>query len=165
MADRYAANLLLPFYLLTPRVEAIGILDWSHVRALAKEFRVSPLATAIQVIDTNAHPALLVCHSAHGRAWFRASTRLEPHCFPRTDLDPDSPAFALLYGNREQPVATWGPGKRWFDRGTAAAARVQEHSIRSDDEIHTLLVVDDREFTPRRALGSPASPTPTRSAR
>lgn len=144
IADNYAANLLMPFYLLRPRAETIGVPDWTRVKAIAGEFRTSPLSTAIRIVESDTFFAALVCHHSQGRKWFRLSPRLEGRCFPRTDLDPDSPAFEVLYGGKDQSKAVWGPGKRWFTNGAASNARVQEHTIRSDEESYSLLVIDAR---------------------
>jgi len=151
IADRYAADLLMPFYLFKPRLEAIKAMDWLGVRAIAREFGVSPLAAAIRVVESGVYPLVLVCHNAQGRQWFRPTASLEGRCFPNSDLDPDTPAFALLYGNRAQLKPCASPGRAWFERGPAAQVPVQEHSMGDGSDIYTLLLLNIRELVRRGA--------------
>lgn len=151
VADHYAADLLMPSYLFKPRVVATKATDWSGVRAIAKEFGVSPLAAALRIIESDVYPLLLVCHGAQGRRWFRSAASLDGRCFPNADLDPDTPAFALLYGNRAQPKPCSSPGSAWFDRGLASQSPVQEHSMSDDNAVYTLLLLNLKEVDRRRA--------------
>jgi hypothetical protein len=145
VADAYAADLLLPHYLFRPIVQQYKRLTAQTVRELADLFDTSLTATAIRLIESKHSPVVLVCHGPDGRKWFRRSPDVPERWFPRTDLDPDSFAFDLLFGS--------GPGEArpcligadaWFDRHEADRYELHEHSIRiADDEILTLLLIED----------------------
>ncbi len=149
VADRYAADLLMPAYLFHARLKAAKASDWTGVRAVAKEFCVSPLAAAIRIIESDRYPLLLVCHDAQGRRWFKAANSLQGRCFPRPDLDSDTPAFALLYGHREQQKPCSSPGLTWFERGLASQIPVQEHSMSDGNSIYTLLLLNTKDLDRR----------------
>ena len=64
---------------------------------------------------------------------------------PRDDLDTESFAFDLLFGQgREETHPRLMGADAWFDRDEAQRYELREHSVRTaDDEILTLLMVTE----------------------
>jgi hypothetical protein len=98
VADDYAANLILPLYMLRPIVKTYDNLTFSLVTEVADEFTASLTATAIRIIESNEFPCLLVCHGHHGRKWFKRSPSLSIRWFPKNQLEIDTSAFDILFG-------------------------------------------------------------------
>ena len=65
--------------------------------------------------------------------------------FPRDDLDEESFAFDLLFGQGEEQAHPRLIGAdAWFDRHEAQCYELREHSVRTtDDEILTLLMLTE----------------------
>ena len=68
------------------------------VRELGSLFDASLTATAIRLVESRHSPTLLVCHGHEGRKWFARSTDVPERWFPRDNLDSESFAFDLLFG-------------------------------------------------------------------
>lgn len=115
-ADRYAADLLMPRYLFLPYTKRHKMLTWDTVSSLANVFSTSLTATAIRIIDTNAFPAILVCHGMTGRRWFTRAKDMPDRWFPKQDLDADSYAFDVLYGKHSTHSPRLMDADTWFDR-------------------------------------------------
>jgi len=60
IADDYAANLILPRYLLRPILKNHANLSFSIIDDVAKEFSTSFTATAIRTVESNEFPCLLI---------------------------------------------------------------------------------------------------------
>ena len=88
---------------------------------------------------------MLVCHSLKGRKWFVRSIDIPEKWFPREDLDSESYAFDLLFGQAQEESHPCLIGAdAWFDRDEAQRFELYEHSVRTaDDEILTLLMVTE----------------------
>ena len=145
IADAYAADLLLPRYLFVPISREFDKLSFRSVRELSNLFDTSLTATAIRLVESRHSPAVLVCHGLEGRRWFRRSSDVPERWFPRGDLDSESFAFELLFGQGEEQAHPRLIGAdAWFDRHEAQRYELREHSVRTaDDEILTLLMVTD----------------------
>lgn len=144
-ADGYAADLLLPRYLLKPILREYPKLNFQTIRAVADIFNTSPAASAIRLVETGHAPAVLVCHGPQGRKWFTASLGVPDRWFPQKALDRESSAFSILFGADADDTS---PRKidadAWFDRPEAEKYEVQEQTIRTgDDEILTLILIRD----------------------
>jgi hypothetical protein len=65
--------------------------------------------------------------------------------FPRSDLDPESFAFDVLFGNKpDDPALRKIDADAWFERYDASEYLIQEQTMRSGaDEILTLLTITD----------------------
>ncbi len=145
VADAYAADLLLPRYLFVPISRQYDEASFRTVRELGSLFDVSLTATAIRLVESRHSPAVLVCHGPEGRKWFVRSNDVPSRWFPRDDLDPDSFAFDLLFGQgQEERHPRLIGADAWFDRDEAQRYELHEHSARTaDDEILTLLMVTE----------------------
>ncbi len=144
-ADAFAAELLLPRYLLEPIARPYPKLTLKVLRAVAGRFDTSLSATAIRLAELGHSPFVLVCHGQGGRRWFRRSRDVPERWYPRGDLDRDSFAFDLVYGTgTEQPFPRKVGAEAWFDRREAEEYELEEQSFRvSDDEVLTILHITD----------------------
>jgi hypothetical protein len=147
-ADAYAADLLMPAYLLKPVARAYPKLDFATVRAIADLFDASYTATAIRLVETAHAYALLVCHGPEGRKWFTSTPGVPERWFPRKDLDDDSSAPDVLSGRTNDDAGLRRVGAdAWFDRAEAGKYEVLEQTISiGSDEILSLVVIADEEM-------------------
>ena len=148
VADAYAADLLMPRYLFDPVARTHRRLTFQTVAAIVEAFDVSRPAAAIRLIETRHSPALLICHGPEGRRWFVRSPDVPSRWFPRTDLDTESFAFGVLFGQQPEDRMPRKIGAdAWFDRQEADRYEVEEQTIRTaDDEILTIILVTDEEM-------------------
>lgn len=147
VADSYAANLILPLYLLQPILKTHSNLTFSLVREVAEGFTASFTASAIRIIESNEFPCLLVCHGPQGRKWFRRSQDLPNRWFPQGQLETDSPAFNIVFGqaaDNHKPVKV--PAQAWFDRREAEEFEVFEQSIRLNrqESLSIITIFDEK---------------------
>nr|WP_166175719.1 ImmA/IrrE family metallo-endopeptidase [Altererythrobacter segetis] len=144
-ADAYASDLLLPGYIFRPLANDINRLTLETVRELAGMFQTSLTATAIRALATNRFPNMLVCHSQAGMRWFRRPPIVPERWFPRRDLLPDSPTFALLFqggAERRQPATV--KASCWFDNPLAERFTVTEQSfVLPNGRVATLVRLSD----------------------
>lgn len=147
VADGYAADLLLPRYLFEPLTRQFSKVSLDAVEELADAFDASLTATAIRLVEFGPAPAMLVCHNRQGRRWFRRGRDVPARWFPRDNLDADSFAFDVLFGeSRKSRLAVVG-ADAWFDRSDAECFEIWEQSIRiTPEEIITLLVFRDERM-------------------
>ncbi len=148
VADSFAADLVLPQYILLPIIRQYRRFDFKTVRDVADMFKTSLTATARRFVDFRHSPALLICHRKGGRAWFMKSKDVPDRWFPRDELDSESNAFDLLFGQGKelQTPSTIG-ADAWFDRNGAGSYEVKEQSIRTGpDEILTIVLITDAEM-------------------
>lgn len=147
-ADRYAADLLMPTYLLEPLARKLPRLDFGAVDALAEEFETSLTATAIRLVEGDYAPSMLVCHGPEGRKWFARAPSVPERWFPQKQLDRDTFAFDVLFGG--EAVDQW-PRKieasAWFEPNEAGRYEILEHTVRTGPkETLTLLLLDDDDM-------------------
>lgn len=147
VADNYSASLLMPSYLFRPILAAKKRITWKSVREVAGEFRCSPLATALRVVDLNFAPIMFVMLRGGRRVWFRGARDIDSKWFPQDSPDRDSFAFDLSY-DASKPAA--GPRKvqasSWFDCRLADRLELIEDSIRVGDCVYSLLTLEADEF-------------------
>ena len=150
-ADAYASDLLLPGYIFRPLACDLDLLTLAAVRELAAMFNTSLTATAIRALGTNRFPAMLVCHSQSGMRWFRRPPLVPDRWFPRTDLQPESPAFHMLFrGGPEAKQPKTVKASCWFDNPLADRFTVTEQSFGlPNGKVATLVQLND----PKMLLG------------
>jgi uncharacterized protein DUF955 len=143
LADSYAADLILPPFMIGPRIERLGEISLDGITDLASQFSASVTATAIRATRMTRQPLLLVAHNLLGRKWqwpsiTTAGLRV------RDDVDARSTAFVSLLGaNRVGPVKR-EPANYWFDRRHIEQFDVRVQTISTvDGEVLTLLRVLD----------------------
>lgn len=140
-ADRFSANLLMPWFLFKPIAQSFAHADFKAISDLARRFQISFVATAIRFVESNVIPAMIVCHDKQKRQWFKRSKDIPERWFPQDTVDHDSFAFDILYGGserntRQQKVSA----ASWFDRTEAADYEIFEQSTPYiDGQVITLL--------------------------
>lgn len=128
-ADRFAANLLMPWFLFRPIARSFSHADFKAVSELSCRFQTSLVATAIRFVESNVVPAMIVCHDQEKRQWFKRSKDIPERWFPRDTVDHDSYAFDILYGKAEENTHQQKvSAESWFDRAEAADYLVLEQS-------------------------------------
>jgi hypothetical protein len=153
-ADNYAAQLLMPGYLLQPIARAHPKLTFQTIRTIADTFETSLTCTAIRLVESRHSPAILTCHGPNGRKWFTRSTDVPGRWFPRDNLDAESFAFGILFGAEQDDRNPRRIGAdAWFDRWDAERFEVFEQTARTGaNEILTLILItndamlDDQDF-------------------
>lgn len=146
-ADRYAADLLLPWFLFTPLVRRAKSPSFDLVKHFADLFKTSLTATAIRLVDSNSFPIILVCHNSEGRKWFRRAKDVPERWFPKKELDPDSYAFDMLFGRKGDHRPAKMGAEAWFDRYDADRYELLEHTVRiSESEILTMILLQEEEM-------------------
>ena len=150
-ADAYASDLLLPGYIFRPLAADLDRLTLAAVRELAGMFNTSLTATAIRALGTNRFPAMLICHSQEGMRWFRRPPLIPDRWFPRTDLQPESPTFGMLFrGGPEAKQPKTVKASCWFDNPIADRFTITEQSFElSNGKVATLVQLND----PKMLLG------------
>ena len=139
IADGYAADLLLPRYLFEPRLIGAGRPSLTTVERLATDFRTSITATALRFVEFTPS-VILICHALNGRKWFKLAKDMPSRWFPRDDLDANSYAFDVLFGDKDRSRIVKMGAAAWFDRSEAGRYEIFEETIRIGvGEILTLL--------------------------
>jgi hypothetical protein len=141
VADRFAAELLMPSYLFAPIARSLGRPSMSVVRKLAKLFNTSQTATAIRLVEISELPLLLADYGKSGRRWFARSLPVSNKWMPNIEVSPESCAFDMIYGNAPGILPPRsGSASRWFSRDDASRFEVVEDSLRvTANEVLTLL--------------------------
>lgn len=142
-ADSYAADLLMPAYLLQPIYAGYPRLTFKAVSKIADTFDVSLTAAAIRLVEMDHAPSLLVCHGPSGRKWFMRAPSVPTHWFPQDTLDRESYAFDILFRNQAEDRTPHRIGAdAWFDQYGADRFELTEETIQvAPEEILTLLLL------------------------
>lgn len=147
VADAYAADLLMPEYLFKPHARKSKTTSFELVESLSDAFQTSLTATALRLVDFGPEPAMLISHTRSGRKWFKAGKDIPSRWFPRDELDADSYAFDVLFGNLGSSRRALIDADAWFDRSGADQYQLFEQSMRvGDGEILTLLLFKDEKM-------------------
>jgi hypothetical protein len=135
----------MPYYLFRPLARQQDKLTFKAVAALADIFNTSKVATAIRLVESDCSPALLVCHGPSGRKWFTRAPSVPPRWFPQQNLDADSFAFGIQFGERPDDALPRKIGAdAWFDRWDAERFDVHEQTTRTgSSETLTLVLFSD----------------------
>lgn len=145
IADRFAAELLMPAYLFVPIAQSLGRPSMHVVRKLSEIFSTSQTATAIRLVEINQLPLLLVDHGRSGRRWFTRSKTVSRDWIPNSDLVPTSSTFSMIFGktpNTMPPKSV--SASNWFSRHDASRFDVIEESFRiAANDVLTLLAFKD----------------------
>ena len=151
-ADRFAADLLMPRYLFNPAMRQHSKLTFKTIRALATQFGSSITAAAIRCVESKNASAILVCHDANGRKWFRRSPDVPDRWFPQNTLDAESPAFDLMFNGRPDDLLPQRiPAEAWFDRSEAQYYEIREQSAHIGfGQILTLLIIEEPKMLEER---------------
>jgi hypothetical protein len=146
VADGFAADLLLPAYIVQPLIARGGASAFTRIGELAAEFRTSTPATAIRYVDLSRQDLMLVCHPQHGRRWYWPGPRIPDRWKPRLDLDTETYAHEVLTGKRERSHVARMPAQAWFNSAEAERYELHEETIRSSEGILTILAIEDEDM-------------------
>jgi hypothetical protein len=141
-ANRFAAELLMPRFMLKSAMRDYNRLNMKTVRELATRFDVSLTAMAYRLVECDMHPSLLVAYGKDGRHWFVRSKSIAEQWFPKDRLDEQSGAYDILFrSGQDDRIMSTVEGDVWFDVEWADRVEVGEQSFRTqDNEVVTLLV-------------------------
>ncbi len=129
-ADKFAANLLLPNYILRPYLNQFKKLTFDTIKKTANTFGTSLPATAISLTERGPWAAMLVCHGHTGRKWFSRNAGLSDYWFPNNELHPESSAIGILYGaDPDQVTPRKTSAYFWFNCREAYRQDIYEQSI------------------------------------
>ena len=147
-ADDFASDLILPNFMVLPRLRKIKRLTLAASRELADEFDVSLTATLVKMTALNHFPMVIVCHNRQERVWYKASPMIQQWWRPVRALDDQTfAADMLLRGADEQNFPRKNPADAWFDFKGCDRYEVEEQSfLLPDEEILTVLTL------PRQAI-------------
>ena len=104
-ADRYAASLLMPRFMMMPLIGNVPI-SMALAHQVAERFRVSLLAAALRLVDVHAGAFAIVVEGADGRRWFKRSPALDPRWF----LWAAGPSGRQAGDGRACPAVNWYRG-------------------------------------------------------
>lgn len=142
VADGYAADLVLPPFMVKAPIAQVKTPTLEAVRTLANDFRVSMTATSLRFVQYHPTPLAVVCHAQGRRKWAKANPRIARRL--RDEVDDRSPAFDVLYGAAKSSRRVRVKADFWLDGRWADRYDLVEESYRvTDDEIVALLVVDN----------------------
>lgn len=111
-ADGYAADLLMPRFMLEPLVAGVPM-SFGLVYQVASTFGVSAMAAALRLADVHPAAFALVVEEADGRRWFRRSASLNSRWFVRSAAS-DMRATADRCRLPRANVAFAAPAQQWF---------------------------------------------------
>lgn len=130
VADRFAADLLMPAYLFQPAAGQAAKMTLDVAEQLADLFNVSLTTAAIRLVELGPAPAMLVCRGPEGRRWFRRGKDVPEYFYPRRDLDPETFAADVLAGKIERCRPSKIMADAWLDVNGADRYEVVEQSLR-----------------------------------
>jgi Zn-dependent peptidase ImmA (M78 family) len=148
MANRFAANLLLPDYLLMPIIRKCPYFTWEVIKKVASKFRTSLTAAAIRMIESNEFPAILLSYVEEKRKWFIRVPQIPERWFPKDCLEPDSIAYKIMEGKESFSKDPFDvSADTWFDYQENDEYEVSEQSIRvTENEVLSIIVFDDERM-------------------
>jgi Zn-dependent peptidase ImmA (M78 family) len=145
-ADAFASDLILPNFLLTPRLQKIKKPTLAAARELSDEFCASLTATLLKMTLSNTLPMAIACYNkTMRRCWFEKAPMIQPWWLPVQMLDPQTfAAEMLLKGAAEQNFPRKMPADAWFDFRGSDRFEVSEQSFQlPDDELLVILTLPD----------------------
>jgi Zn-dependent peptidase ImmA (M78 family) len=142
-ADAFASDLILPNYLLHPRLKKIRRMTLAVARDLGHEFAASLTATLIKTVQSNKFPLIIVCHNKNRRRWFNRADMVPGWWYPLEQLDRATFAADMLYnGGAEQSWPRKIGADAWFDFRNCDRFEIEEQSfLLLRDEVFTVLTI------------------------
>lgn len=139
IANRFAADLLLPPFLFKPLArDTQGTL--AGVRTLADQFRTSLTATVLRFVEFGPHQSMAVMHSPAGIEWHRGSNEIDGRFWPCKQLDEYSFAYDLITGRTSEPASGVVDADVWINHPQAGRYELFESSMLvSPDRVLSLL--------------------------
>ncbi len=146
IADAYAADLILPRFMITPKLEALDEFSFHELIDLAGTFSASVTATAIRAVRMTREPVILVAHNLFGKRWQWPSVTAMGLSV-RSDVDPRSTAFRMLSAEGKLVPPRKEPASYWFERRHIEQFDIRAQSMTTvEGESLTLLRIMDQEL-------------------
>lgn len=145
LADAYSGDLILPPFMVKPRLDKIGDITLDDIVEMAGSFSASVTATAIRVMRMTKQPLILVAHNLYGRRWQWPSITVNGSLRVRDDIDTRSSSMAVLMSGARASSPRKEPAHYWFDR---------RHIEQFDVRVQSLRTVDGEGVTLLRILSS-----------
>jgi hypothetical protein len=143
VADAYAADLILPPFMIEPRLLEVGQISFGAIRDLAQLFSASLTATALRVVKTTRQPLILVAHNLAGRKW-QWPSGTGGQIRVRDDIDPRSSAYMPIAKAGRPGAERKEPAHYWFDRRHIEQFDVKVQTIETlEGERLTLIGIPD----------------------
>jgi Zn-dependent peptidase ImmA (M78 family) len=142
-ADAFASDLILPNYLLLPRLRKLRRVTLAVARELGGEFGASLTATLIKTVLSNCFPLVIVCHAKTRRRWFKRADMVPEWWYPADQLDRATFAADMLFnGAAEQNWPRKMGADAWFNFRNCDRFEVEEQSFMlPGHEVLTVLTV------------------------
>jgi Zn-dependent peptidase ImmA (M78 family) len=140
-ADDFASDLILPPFMVEPRLRKMKRPTLAAARELAEEFCASVTATLVKMTVLNRFPLVIVCHNKTRRRWFERSKMIQPWWFPSKTIDRQTFAADMLFnGAAEENFPRKMPADAWFDFKGCDRSLVEEQSfLLPNEEVLTIL--------------------------
>lgn len=140
VADRFAADLLMPRYLFEPSTRRFAKMNLDAAEELSHDFNVSLSAAAIRLVEFGPAPAMVICHRVGKKPWFHRHPHVPETFFPKAELHPDSYAMDVWSGKvARSRMATVG-ADAWINHWKAERFQVVEQTFRTGrDRILTMV--------------------------
>lgn len=144
-ADAFASDLILPNYLLRPRLMKVRRLTLAAAREIADDFSASVTATLLKIIQANRFPLIVACYGKTKRKWFRRAEMVPQWWFPVARLDRATFAADLLFnGATEQRWPSKVGADAWFDFRNCDRFEIEEQSfLLPGSEVLTVLTIPE----------------------
>lgn len=130
VADKFAANLMMPWFLFSPAVKSHAKASFEVIDALSKKFRSSLSSTAIRYVDSDEYPLMLACYDGDRLSWSAKSKRAGERWWLHRQLDKSTNAYDLAVGKSARRDWVKIEADAWFSNNNAGRFEVKEQSIR-----------------------------------
>ena len=142
-ADKFAAELLLPEYLVLPLMKAERSITILHIQNLARQFQTSFSATALRVAELSSHPIIVTMYGGdRRRQFFARSNLLSEKLWPPRIL-PDTALAAILKNDKQQCSGSLASDD-WFDDYSQSIDIYEESIMRNGQTLSILTLEHDR---------------------
>ena len=144
-ADTFASDLILPNYLLHPRLRKIRRMTLAVAREIRDEFSASLTATLLKTVQYNRFPLVVVCHYKRKRRWFRRADMVPGWWYPLEQLDRATFAADMLFnGAAEQNWPRKIGADAWFNFRNCDRFDIEEQSFMlPGEEVLTVLTIPE----------------------
>jgi hypothetical protein len=145
MADVYSADLILPPYLIKPKLHAIEEISLDSIVELSQEFSASLAATGIRIMRMTREPLILIAQDLAGTKWQWPGITVG-RLRVRDDIDLRSSVSVSLAGVNRVGPAKKEPASYWFDRRHIEQfdVRVQSAQTIEGEALTLLRILDPR---------------------
>jgi len=144
-ADTFASDLILPNYLLIPRIQKLKKVTLAAARQISDEFCTSLTATLLKMTLSNQFPMVIACYNKAKRRWFEKAPMIQPWWLPLRALDRQTFAADMLFnGAAEENFPRKMPADAWFDfKGSDRFDVTEQSFLLPDEELLAVLMLPD----------------------